>query len=310
MLMNWLSDNRVTSWWQEITARKEPIAASAPWDIGFSDWGRILARAIRGGAADDFGMVASSIAFAAFLSILPLLSVVALTYGALVPREVVLEHVTTLSSILPGLVQSFVQDWLGKSLTRRDGSGMALALSVGLMLFSGRRVGRSLLHGINIATGIEQDRNPIAAQVAALLTVGAGALLLFAALLSLSGLAILGNVMPEGLPAVGRILNIVLWLTLTLGPGLALLLVYRYVPARSAIPWRWTIPGTVVAVAVWSASTLGFQLYVTNVARYDSIYGSLSAVVVLQLWFMLSAYILLLGAKVNAEAMLRADVAR
>ncbi len=46
----------------------------------------MLARSVRGAAADDFGMVANSIAFAAFLSILPLLSVVALTYGALVPK--------------------------------------------------------------------------------------------------------------------------------------------------------------------------------------------------------------------------------
>lgn len=310
MQLNWLSDNRATRWWQDITAAQEPVAASAPWDIGISDWGRILARAMRGGSEDDFGIVASSIAFAAFLSILPLLSVVALTYGAVVPREVVLEHVATLSGILPGSVQTFVQDWLGRSLARREGTGLALVLSIGLTLFVGRRIGRSLLHGINIATGIVQDRNPVAAQLMALLIVGVGALLLLAALLSLSALAILGNLMPDESPAIAGILNIVLWLTLILGPGFALMLIYRYVPARSAIAWRWTIPGTVVAIAIWLASTVAFQHYVTNVAPYDTIYGSLSAIVVLQLWLMLSAYILLFGAKVNAEAMRLAGVAR
>jgi membrane protein len=137
----------------------------------------------------------------------------------------------------------------------------------------------------------------------ALLTVGVGAVLLFAALVSISGLAILGNAIPDEVPGVARLLNIVFWSVLTLGPALTLVLVYRYGPARSAILWRWALPGTVIASIAWLVSTLAFQLYVTSIARYQSIYGSLSAIVVLQLWLMISAYILLFGAKVNAEAM-------
>ncbi len=81
--------------------------------------------AVRGASADDLGMVASSIAFAAFMSILPLLSAVALTYGALVPRAEVLGNVATLTTILPESSQSFVYDWLGNSLARREGHGLA-----------------------------------------------------------------------------------------------------------------------------------------------------------------------------------------
>jgi len=298
-----LSDNKVTRWWRDVTAAPSSSGAAVPWHISFSDWGRILARAIRGAVADDFGMVAGSIAFAAFLAFLPLLSVVALTYGALVPHEVVLGNVATLVSMLPGSAAPFVQEWLAKNLAKNEGQGLTLALSIALALFSGRRVGGSLLRGIDIASGIKQDRNPLAALALALLTVGVGAVLLFAALVSISGLAFIGNAIPDEVPGAARLLNIMFWSTLTLGPALTLILVYRYVPARSVIPWRWALPGTVVAAGAWLVSTLVFQLYVTSIARYQSIYGSLSAIVVLQLWLMLSAYILLLGAKVNAEAM-------
>lgn len=59
------------------------------------------------------------------------------------------------------------------------------------------------------------------------------------------------------------------------------------------------MPGVVVS---WMVATLAFSLNVSHVAGYASTYGSLSAVVVLQLWLMLSAYIVLFGAKVNTEA--------
>lgn len=310
MRLEWLRDNRATRWWWAVTSAPEPVGAAWPWRIRLSDWGRILARSIRGAGTDDLGMVASSIAFAAFLSILPLLSMVALSYGTLVPREDVLGDVATLATILPNSTQAFVHDWLGKSLARREGHGVALVISIGLTLFSGRRMGSSLLRGIDIASGVKQDRDPFAAQAVALATVTAGALLLFAALVSLSGLAIIGNAMPDRVPGVSQLLHLILWLALTLGAASALVLIYRYVPARSALPWRWAVPGMLVAVAGWLGATLGFQLYVTRLARYDSIYGSLSAVVVLQLWLMLSAYILLFGAKVNAEAMRQSGAER
>lgn len=249
MVPTWIWDNPATRWWDAVTKPPEPVQVPGPWRINLSDWGCILARAVRGASTDDLGMVASSIAFAAFLSILPLLSVVALTYGALVPRAEVLSNVATLATILPKSTQSFVHEWLGKSLARREGHGLALILSIALTLFSARRVGSSLLRGIDIAGGVKQDRDPFAAQAVALVTVAAGALLLFAALVSLSGLAILDHVITGDVPGVAQILHVILWLTLTLGAVTALLLIYRYVPARAAIRWRWAIPGTLVAVA-------------------------------------------------------------
>ena len=84
MNLKWTWDNPVMHWWDAVTKPPEPVQVPGPWRINLSDWRCILARAVRGASTDDLGMVASSIAFAAFLSILPLLSVVALTYGALV----------------------------------------------------------------------------------------------------------------------------------------------------------------------------------------------------------------------------------
>jgi membrane protein len=48
--------------------------------------------------------------------------------------------------------------------------------------------------------------------------------------------------------------------------------------------------------------TLGVSFYVSTFGNYNETYGSLGAVVVLQLWLFVSAYVVLLGAQINAEA--------
>jgi len=253
---------------------------------------------------EDYGIVASSIAFAAFLSILPLLGLVALLYSMAVPEEVVTANIATLVGILPASARHLVRTWLTHSLARHDSSGVALALSAAITLFGARRAGRSLLHGINVASGIEDNRGPVMNQLVALAVVLASAGLLLTALVSISAMTLIEELVPDGLlPGAAQAFHLIFWGTLTLGPAAALLLTYRYAAARPPVPWAWVWPGVLIAVLLWLAATLAFRVYVSRVADYASTYGSLSAVIVLQLWLMLSAFILLFGAKLNAEAL-------
>jgi len=66
-------------------------------------------------------------------------------------------------------------------------------------------------------------------------------------------------------------------------------------------PFRFTTLGAVLAVIVWVASTLGFSYFVSNIVIYNATYGSLGTFMALQLYFFISASILLLGAEVNVE---------
>jgi membrane protein len=45
---------------------------------------------------------------------------------------------------------------------------------------------------------------------------------------------------------------------------------------------------------------LGLGVYVSKFGNYNATYGSLSAVVVLLMWFYVSSYAILLGATINA----------
>lgn len=271
-------------------------------------WVALSVRAVRSGLRDDFGIAASSIAFAAFLALVPLVGLIAGAYGLFVPGATVARNLATLTAILPHDAQHIVAGGLRDTLSGHS-AGVTVIVSLGIALFSARRAGRSLLHGINLAFRIERERRGLRRQITAMLLVLGCAGLVLTALISLSVLAFLQSYVPDGLPGARLASTIILFGSLTLGAGLGLMLVYRYAPAsEAAIPWRSVLPGTVAGVTMWVGATLVFRLYVTHLARFDDTYGSLSAAVILMLWLMVSAWALLLGGRLNAEAMDQAGI--
>jgi membrane protein len=84
---------------------------------------------------------------------------------------------------------------------------------------------------------------------------------------------------------------------------LAVTVVYYFVPNTNR-PFRFVVPGAVVAVIVWALALLGFSYYLYNFASYSVVYGSLAAAIALLVYLYLSAAALLLGAEVN-EAVYR-----
>jgi membrane protein len=51
---------------------------------------------------------------------------------------------------------------------------------------------------------------------------------------------------------------------------------------------------------VWIAASLGFGVYVQNFADYSATYGSIGAIIVMLMYFYISAAVLLFGAELNA----------
>ncbi|WP_177200175.1 YihY/virulence factor BrkB family protein [Sphingomonas rubra] len=252
---------------------------------------------------DDFGIAASSIAFAAFLAVVPLVGLVAGIYGLVVPAAAVQHNLATLTAILPVDAQRIVAGSLHNALASDRAGIVTLIVTLGIALFSARRAGRSLLYGINLAYRVECERQGLHRQIVSMLLVLGCAALVLTALVSLSVLTFLQSYVPDGLPGARLTSTVVLFGSLTLGAGGGLILIYRYAPATGSVAWRQALPGTIASVVMWLATTVMFRAYVAHVARFDDTYGSLSAVVVLMLWLTMSAWALLLGARLNVEAM-------
>jgi membrane protein len=91
------------------------------------------------------------------------------------------------------------------------------------------------------------------------------------------------------------------WPLLAAGMIVGLAVLYRYGPDRREPQWRWLSWGAVIATLMWLAGSALFSLYVSQFGNYNKTYGSMAAVVILLTWFLLSAYVLLIGAEINAE---------
>lgn len=97
---------------------------------------------------------------------------------------------------------------------------------------------------------------------------------------------------------------VTLW-TILRWPVIVLLLmvavaVMYYVMPDVEQKFRFITPGSVLAVVVWIVASLGFAFYVKTFADYNAMYGSIGAIIVLLLYFYISAAVLLLGAEMNA----------
>jgi membrane protein len=77
-------------------------------------------------------------------------------------------------------------------------------------------------------------------------------------------------------------------------------LAYRLLP-RVAITIRDVWPAAVAAALLWEWTKVGFVSYMTSHTKYQEIYGSISAVMVLMLWAYVSSLILAWGAELTSE---------
>jgi membrane protein len=98
------------------------------------------------------------------------------------------------------------------------------------------------------------------------------------------------------------LLNVARWLGVVVAVSVALAVVYRFAPDRDSPRFSWVSVGAVVATVIWVIASVGFSLYVDNFGSYGKTYGALAGVAILMLWLWITAFIVLLGAEINAEA--------
>jgi membrane protein len=83
--------------------------------------------------------------------------------------------------------------------------------------------------------------------------------------------------------------------------SLAIALIYRYGPSRDEPQWRWITWGSAFAAVGWLVASMLFSWYAENFGSYNTTYGSLGAVIGFMTWVWISAIVILVGAKINAE---------
>lgn len=264
------------------------------------DWKVVARRMWALSGKDNLSLVASGIAFNAFLAFVPFLTSIILTYGILASVEQVARHIAMLSDLLPEQVSKVIGSQLTQMVeTARSTTGFSLVVTLGIALYGALRGATGIVSGLNIVFEVEESR-PFLSQLLVAFAITFG--LIFSFLLASVGITVLGF-LSEILPDVGGVvhdgLQIAFWIAAAIGVSVVVALIYRHAPDRGDLPWRWLTPGSVLATGTWLAGTFAFGIYVRSFGNFQAVYGALGAVIVFLLWLYISAYILLLGAELN-----------
>ncbi|WHZ35050.1 MULTISPECIES: YihY/virulence factor BrkB family protein [unclassified Sagittula] len=250
---------------------------------------------------DNLGLLAAGIAFYALLSLFPGITAAVALAGLFTDPSFMVDTSDALADVVPSAAEEIMLGQLREVVTASSSSlGWAVLFSIGLALFSASRATQNFIIGLNVIYGEKERRGFFklrALNVA--LTLGLIVWLVVA----------IGIV--AAMPAAAAFISDRTWVTdvilylrwpvLFIVGAFGIAFVFRVGPSRRYARWRWLTPGALLACALWVIGSIGFSRYVASFGAYNETFGALGGVIVLLTWLWLSAYIVLLGAAVDAE---------
>ncbi len=274
--------------------------AERPRQIPKAGWRDILLRTWNEMGDDHVSMISAGVAFYGLLAIFPAIAAVISIWGLMADPQQLEQQIEQLSSNLPQ-AGSIISDQARK-IASGAGTGVSLAAIGGVLLalYSASKGMKALIEGLNIIYDEDEKRGFFRLNLTALgLTLGMIVVLIVSLALIMAAPTLLGSL---GLgSAVQTLVTWLRWPALFVVTVVSLGVLYRFAPSRDEPQWHWVSGGAVLATVLWLVASIAFSIYVSNFGSYNETYGSLGALVILLTWFWASAFIVLMGAELNAE---------
>lgn len=243
---------------------------------------------------------AAALAFYLTLAIFPAMIFVV----ALIPYLPVPHLYQTIMDLLHQVMPASAADMFAGVVAQITGEQRGGLLSFGIIatLWTMSTGMYAVMQQLDSTYDVKEGRSFLKARALAL-----GLSILFA-LLMLGGfsLIVLGGVIQQWLagvlgasPALLAFFTVLRWVIIVAGVMLGFALIY-YLGPDVKQEFKYITPGSVLGCALLVAASLGFTWYVQSFGNYDATYGSIGAVIVLELWLYIAGLVILLGSEVNA----------
>jgi len=251
--------------------------------------------------ADNCLGLAAQLAYYFFLALFPaLLFLVALI--SFIPIENLMNTIiNSLSRVAPGEVLSIVQDQILK--IAHDQAGGLLTFGMLGTVWSSSSGVTAIIDSLNQAYDIQESRPWWKVRLVALgLTVALAVFIVISTVLVVAGPTLAEKVaewfnLGQAFTWTWKILQWPIVIALISG---AMAMMFYYAPDAEQ-DWIWITPGSLIATFLWVVVSLAFKFYVSHFGSYNATYGTIGGVIVLLLWFYVSALAVLVGAELNAE---------
>ncbi|MEC4766502.1 YihY/virulence factor BrkB family protein [Halomonas sp. CUBES01] len=275
--------------------------AELPNEIPRAGWHDIVWRVMRSARRDRIMLLAAGVAFYALLALFPTIAAVISIWGLFFDPSEASQQLYNLIRLMPPDAAKLIDEQAQDVVDGIDSSNEMAAL-VGLLIamFIASKGVSGLIVGLNVVYGEREQRSVwCLGLLVTAMTFG----LIGMTLLTLGFIALV-PMLVDALAVASpfdRVIDFMRWPALLVMMSAVIALLYRFAPYRRSARWEWLSVGTLVATLLWLLGSAGLSLYVRYFANFSELYGSLGAVVVLMLWFLLSAFVVLLGAEINCE---------
>jgi len=275
------------------------------WSLRGLSWRELAKRTLRKSWEDEVFGQSARLAFYLFFATFPVLLLLVILLGRStgVGSELLGVLFDSSNQVLPPDASSLVANTTRQLNVRAVLGTGALLAGVGAAwgVLNGTW---AIISGLNKAYEVEEERSWRRVSSTVLgLTVFLGVLgLIGLAAIRYGGQAqnIIGRHL--GAPAqIGVLGHLMSWVVIVTLLVLSFAVLYRFGPNLRDRRWQWSIPGAVVGVSLWLASTLLLRVYEQYFSSSQRIYGGLNAVATLLLWLYLTGAAIFIGGEANSE---------
>jgi membrane protein len=272
---------------------------------------RVTREVYRGTREDDVPGLAAELAYRFLFALFPLFILIAALGGfvadLLPAQDPTARIMDTLGDALPAEAAGMLETQLDRVLGGRHPALLSIGVIAALWASAGAM--NAIMKALNRIYGVEEKRplwRRYALSIGLTLLAGGGVVVAFVVLLvgQVWGMQI-GEALGLG-PAVALAINLARW-PLVIGLLVVAMAVLYWAAPNMNLPFRWISAGAVTFTLGWVAVSYLFGLYVANFGNYSDTYGALGGVIILMVWFYLSAFVLLVGAELNALMYARAE---
>jgi membrane protein len=275
--------------------------ARRPQDITWRGWWDVVWRVQAQLDADNVSIVAGGLALFGLLAVFPSLAAAVAIYGIVASPEAIAAQMQAFSSMLPAATLQILQSQLQNLVNQRNET-LSIGVVIGILvaMWSARKGMVALITAVNVAYN-EHDRRSFLRRLALSFTFTVCGVVGFVVMVLLGvAVPIVLAFIPLG-TATHWVLLGVRWLLLWVIAVFALSMLYRFAPHRTRPRWEWVNAGSIIAATLWLLGGALFAIYVRNFNSFGEAYGAIGGVVVMLMWFYVSAYVVILGAEINSE---------
>nr|WP_309100374.1 YihY/virulence factor BrkB family protein [Fredinandcohnia onubensis] len=247
---------------------------------------------------DEVGSMSAELAYFFLLSLFPFLIFLVTLIGYLPISQI--DVLVFVRQYAPEGTVDLIEENLNFIVNSNKGG----LLSIGIIgtLWSSSNGINAVVRSFNKAYDVKETRNFfITRGISILLTFGMIFVIIVALLLPVFGKQI-GIFMFSSFGLSDEFLDVwngIRWIVSAAILFIVFTFLYWVAPNRP-LKFKEIISGSFFATFGWMFVSLAFSYYVNSFGHYSTTYGSLGAIIVLMIWFYLSAMIIIIGGEINA----------